>query len=314
VISIQEMLNEVWTDVVVTPESVYQAIATLRRALGDKPNSPTYIVTAPRRGYRLIAPVAPWIEPPRPTDIGPPIVPPEPLQHPEPPRDPVAAPRSGFLSRRILVFCLVAMVLSLTAVQFWRSQARRRAQNVPVTVTFDDLPTPGQEGTAGIGLIPPSYAGLDWICAGNPRCQVVNGLTYGANPSGYQGALVSQPNVLSTGYGDGFVASHLKVSRTGGGVFSLNSAYFTSPWYDGVLVAIVGENGTANFNNVTFILDRAGQRKFQVFNWKNLTSVFITASGGHPSDSYQGIAIPALAIDDLTYTAGDGGSSSTNQP
>ena len=96
VISIQEMLNEVWTDVVVTPESVYQAIATLRRALGDKPNSPTYIVTAPRRGYRLIAPVAPWIEPPRPTDIGPPIVPPEPLQHPEPPRDPVAAPRSGF--------------------------------------------------------------------------------------------------------------------------------------------------------------------------------------------------------------------------
>ena len=28
VISIQEMLNEVWTDVVVTPESVYQAIAT----------------------------------------------------------------------------------------------------------------------------------------------------------------------------------------------------------------------------------------------------------------------------------------------
>jgi hypothetical protein len=181
-------------------------------------------------------------------------------------------------------------------------------------VTFDDLPTPGQEDTAGIGLVPPSYAGLDWTCAGNPRCSVVNGLTYGANPSGYQGAVISKPNVLSTGYGDGYVASNLKITRTGGGVFTLNSASFTSPWYDGLFVAVVGENGTGQFNNVTFTLGLAGTPKLQRFDWNNLTSVFITASGGYPNPTYKDIAIPLLAIDDLTYTAVESSESSITHP
>src|SRR5579871_4759289 len=42
---------------IVTPDSVYQAIASLRRLLGDDPKAPSYVVTEPRRGYRLIAPV-----------------------------------------------------------------------------------------------------------------------------------------------------------------------------------------------------------------------------------------------------------------
>ena len=63
VVSIDELLNQVWADVVVTPDSVYQSIAALRRALGDDPKSPRYIVNVPRRGYRLVAAVAPWEEP-----------------------------------------------------------------------------------------------------------------------------------------------------------------------------------------------------------------------------------------------------------
>ena len=63
VVSIDELLNQVWADVVVTPDSVYQSIAALRRALGDDPKSPRYIVNVPRRGYRLVAAVAPWDEP-----------------------------------------------------------------------------------------------------------------------------------------------------------------------------------------------------------------------------------------------------------
>ena len=57
VVSIDNLLTQVWTGVVVTPDSVYQAVAALRRLLGDDAKQPAYIVTVPRLGYRLVAPV-----------------------------------------------------------------------------------------------------------------------------------------------------------------------------------------------------------------------------------------------------------------
>jgi len=63
VVSTDEMLDQVWAGVVVTQDSAYQAIATLRRLLGDDPKRPTYIATVPRLGYRLIAPVGSWDDP-----------------------------------------------------------------------------------------------------------------------------------------------------------------------------------------------------------------------------------------------------------
>lgn len=59
VVSSEELLDNVWRGVVVAPGSVYQAIAVLRRALGDDADQPRYIATVQRRGYRLIAPVDP---------------------------------------------------------------------------------------------------------------------------------------------------------------------------------------------------------------------------------------------------------------
>jgi transcriptional activator of cad operon len=56
-VSIDELLEHVWTGVVVTPDSVYQGVATLRRLLGDDPKQPRYIATVPRLGYRMIAAV-----------------------------------------------------------------------------------------------------------------------------------------------------------------------------------------------------------------------------------------------------------------
>jgi len=41
----------------VTPDSVYQAVASLRRVLGDDPKQAAYIATVPRLGYRLVAQV-----------------------------------------------------------------------------------------------------------------------------------------------------------------------------------------------------------------------------------------------------------------
>ena len=62
VVSIEDLLNQVWSDVTVSPDSVYQAVASLRRLLGDDPRQPTYITTVPRLGYRMVATVSPWTD------------------------------------------------------------------------------------------------------------------------------------------------------------------------------------------------------------------------------------------------------------
>jgi TolB-like protein/DNA-binding winged helix-turn-helix (wHTH) protein len=55
VVSVDRLLTEVWSGVVVGSASVYQAVSQLRKLLGDLDSNPTYIATVPRKGYRLIA-------------------------------------------------------------------------------------------------------------------------------------------------------------------------------------------------------------------------------------------------------------------
>jgi len=50
VVSIDDLLNRVWSDVIVAPDSVYQAVASLRRLLGDDPKQPAYIETCAATG------------------------------------------------------------------------------------------------------------------------------------------------------------------------------------------------------------------------------------------------------------------------
>ena len=57
VVSSRQLLDSVWSGVVVAPASVYQAVWQLRKLLGDTEPTPTYIATVPRKGYRLIASV-----------------------------------------------------------------------------------------------------------------------------------------------------------------------------------------------------------------------------------------------------------------
>jgi DNA-binding winged helix-turn-helix (wHTH) protein/Tol biopolymer transport system component len=49
-----ELIDAIWTDVVVTDDSLIHAISVLRRALADERAHPRYIETVPRRGYRFI--------------------------------------------------------------------------------------------------------------------------------------------------------------------------------------------------------------------------------------------------------------------
>src|SRR5439155_1925461 len=50
----QEILDAVWSDVVVSDGALSQAVRTLRRALGDTAREPLFIRTMSRHGYRFI--------------------------------------------------------------------------------------------------------------------------------------------------------------------------------------------------------------------------------------------------------------------
>jgi TolB-like protein/DNA-binding winged helix-turn-helix (wHTH) protein len=66
IVSIEVLLTHVWSDVTVSQDSVYQAVASLRRLLGDDPKQPSYIATVPRLGYRMVAKVSAWADDPSP--------------------------------------------------------------------------------------------------------------------------------------------------------------------------------------------------------------------------------------------------------
>jgi transcriptional activator of cad operon len=58
VVSQDELLESVWTGVVVGTASVYQSMSQLRKVLRDTDDPPRYIETVARKGYRLVATVS----------------------------------------------------------------------------------------------------------------------------------------------------------------------------------------------------------------------------------------------------------------
>jgi serine/threonine-protein kinase len=58
VVSRQELIDTVWKDAFVTDTSLAEAVSVLRQVLGDDPQSPIYIQTLHRRGYRFVAPIS----------------------------------------------------------------------------------------------------------------------------------------------------------------------------------------------------------------------------------------------------------------
>lgn len=119
-VGIEELLDQVWSGVVVTQDSVYQAVTALRRLLGDDAKQPTYIVTVPRLGYRLIAPVHATTDEPSPA-VAPPSVAP--------------APRAR-VSWRIGLSC-VAVVLAAAGFFYWRGIAAPDAKSIAVLPFLD---------------------------------------------------------------------------------------------------------------------------------------------------------------------------------
>ena len=60
----QELIDKVWPNELVNDEALTQRVMLLRRVLGDDPRRPVLIASAPRWGYRIVAPV---------TRLGPPL-------------------------------------------------------------------------------------------------------------------------------------------------------------------------------------------------------------------------------------------------
>jgi transcriptional activator of cad operon len=123
IVSTETVLKVVWPEVVVTPDSVYQAIASLRRALCDDPKRPTYIVTLPRVGYRLIAPAGPA----------------EAIEVPEKASSPQAAAPARRTSRRAALaftgLAVLAAIVAVGALDYRR--ARASAETIAVLPILD---------------------------------------------------------------------------------------------------------------------------------------------------------------------------------
>lgn len=57
VVSLENLLDDLWMGKIVTAGTVYNCIAELRNALAVRSDQPVYIETIPKKGYRLVATV-----------------------------------------------------------------------------------------------------------------------------------------------------------------------------------------------------------------------------------------------------------------
>ena len=139
VVSVEQLLDEVWRDVVVTPNSVYHAVAELRRALGDEPKEPSYIVNVLRRGYRLVAPVARWVDEPAALAPDPPAT--TSIATTAPPAAATTRSPSRLFRIATCVVLVAALVLGyFVADKLWLSKRTRAVQypRTPASIVVSD--------------------------------------------------------------------------------------------------------------------------------------------------------------------------------
>jgi transcriptional activator of cad operon len=142
VVSIDDLLSHVWPEVTVSPDSVYQAVASLRRLLGDDPKQPKYIETVPRLGYRMVATVGPWPGKPEPDQ-------PEPSTETQPDSNGISTdpknrvePSPSPRGRTILVWAPAAFVCLAVVVTVWAILLHGKPANNNPTASASIAPQP----------------------------------------------------------------------------------------------------------------------------------------------------------------------------
>ena len=120
----QELIDSVWKEAFVTDTSLAEAVSVLRQALGDDPQTPSYVQTVHRRGYRFVAHVAP---------LTPAIPVSEPAQSASPAVDRVSPSIGGQLVPWGVA--LLSGILAVTTV--WQYTHRRTAVSPVVRVRIE---------------------------------------------------------------------------------------------------------------------------------------------------------------------------------
>ena len=119
----QELIETVWKDAFVTDTSLAEAISLLRQVLGDDPQSPTYVQTLHRRGYRFVAPVSPQ----RPAAV------PDVVQPGEQRTEAVRV--SPSIGRELVPWSVAAICLFVAAAAVWL-YTQRSPVSLPVAARF----------------------------------------------------------------------------------------------------------------------------------------------------------------------------------
>src|SRR6476659_9973841 len=121
VIPKDRLLDDVWGSQAISESALTRTVTELRQALGDDAEQPRLLETIPKRGYRLIAPVAPALEAVTPSASG------------------QALPVST-RSKALLAAGAVAVALLLgVAAWVWRGGAANVSRMTLAVLPFDSL-------------------------------------------------------------------------------------------------------------------------------------------------------------------------------
>ena len=130
-LSKDDLLESVWKGTVVVEGVIYRTVAELRAALDDDARAPTVVENIPKRGYRLLATVAPLAAE----------------------RIPVAIKSVGRRGQRYWLTVLVGIAAVVTGYGVW-TLSRHETAAQPITAAIDPAPANGAENSTAIAVLP----------------------------------------------------------------------------------------------------------------------------------------------------------------
>jgi TolB-like protein/DNA-binding winged helix-turn-helix (wHTH) protein/cytochrome c-type biogenesis protein CcmH/NrfG len=127
-VTVDQLMEQVWPGVVVNAETVSQRIKLLRAALEDDPKQPRYIAVSRGRGYRILAPV---------TEVAPFESPFEPAAHTERAEQPVPTqlPLRTWSAVALTALALIAILVLFLVLRRDRLQSVAAPEPAPASTT-----------------------------------------------------------------------------------------------------------------------------------------------------------------------------------